>query len=241
MHEIRLPDSKGASNMVKSLSIMNFAKHMIVVTLLVGIETTFGQNGDPHPAASSFSGCKIKWPLNGGCYAKLTVLVQAGQCWANTRIANQKSAYFVPVPPTTPGYNAQGGPYGICTGCNWVPKATDLVASNNPADFCFFWHDAAHPVLAPGKPTIPMPIICPSNLNPCPSLNWYEPGNKLGMYADWKSAYEGVWFGPRDKPPSYKALYCNGLNLGCETLTNRDFQFPRIVGKCDVTKCRPRS
>lgn len=93
---------------------------------------------------------------------------------------------------------------------------------------------------APGKVVIPIPMICPSNLANCYSQNYFEPGGKLQVYANLVPTYAGPWFPPKGK--DHHALFCEGINLGCEAPTMRNLQSHRIEAqKCDVAKCKKQS
>lgn len=89
---------------------------------------------------------------------------------------------------------------------------------------------------APGTVVIPIPMVCPSNLENCYSANYFEPGGKLEVYANLIPTYEGLWFPPKR---DHQFLFCKGLGLGCPSPTMRELQLQHIGDQhCDTSQCK---
>jgi hypothetical protein len=102
----------------------------------------------PNPAAISYSGCSLKQPLN--CNSHSDSDIQMGECWSNSRVMQQKSAFFVPFKPGEKSYHSEGGPYGTCTAYACFPSESDMQEESNLSNFCFFWDGKDHTVIPNG-------------------------------------------------------------------------------------------
>lgn len=260
----------------------------------------FGRDKSPNPASISYSGCQLSSSLR--CSSHSDSDVQMGECWSNSRVMGQKSAFFVPFQPGHQSYSSEGGPYGTCTAYACFPVENQLQSSSNLANFCFFWDGKDHTVeqdgglekrkekkgkkkkngkqitnnndvdttgeeesskstkptsanasasastsgsnempKAPGSVVIPMPMICPSNLQDCYSQSYFEQGGKLEAYASLKPTYQGVWFPPKNSQ-NHQPMFCDGLNLGCPTPTMQELQTQNLAKQnCDISTCKKQS
>nr|XP_018907192.1 PREDICTED: uncharacterized protein LOC109037137 [Bemisia tabaci]XP_018907193.1 PREDICTED: uncharacterized protein LOC109037137 [Bemisia tabaci] len=216
---------------------------------LMVIPQTKKDDKHPRPANASYSGCRLTIGKLTGANSESNDGIQMGECWANTRVHNQKCAFFVPFEPGHEHYDSEGGPYGSCLALDQYPQASDMSETTNLANWCFFWETKVDPSSnasaaplpsAPGEKGLPMPIVCPSNLKDCYSADWFEPGGKLGAYGDLYPTYGGIWF-PLKDPSTRKPLFCQGLGLGCDTPNMRGLQLQHLInGTCDVEhKCHP--
>jgi hypothetical protein len=158
---------------------------------------------------------------------------------------NQVFATFRPDPYGM--FESEGGSYGECCAYNIYPTKYEIGEVANANFACFTWETSDKkqgngPPTMPKTQMIPHPVVCPSNLGICYSMDWYTDDNsRMASSERLVPSFTGVWNSPKAIFPDGRNhyLWCHHRCGGCHVGNWNQLQTQNI-GKlgCDYSQCK---